>query len=120
MKGMNAATGRAIGGTDHLAQSIARILSTPLGTCIQRRTFGSELPELVDAPNNGATRIRLYAATVTALMRWEPRLTVTRVQLVAAGADLLDGRQYIDIEGWTDERDDLTTLRVPITNGSKA
>ncbi|MET5013361.1 baseplate assembly protein, partial [Burkholderia pseudomallei] len=44
-------------GHDHLAQSIGRIVSTPLGTCIQRVSFGSELPDHIDAPANGATRI---------------------------------------------------------------
>ena len=72
MKGMNAKTGRATTGLDHLYQSIDKILTTPIGTRIARRDFGSELPELVDAPNNATTRVRLYAATATALMRWEP------------------------------------------------
>ncbi|WP_038789844.1 baseplate assembly protein, partial [Burkholderia pseudomallei] len=48
MRGMNAETGRSMSGLDHLAQSIGRIVSTPLGSCIQRRTFGSELPDLID------------------------------------------------------------------------
>ncbi|RQZ68159.1 baseplate assembly protein [Burkholderia glumae] len=117
MKGMNAVTGRAISGVDHLSQSVGRILTTPLGSCIQRRSFGSELPDLIDAPTNGATRIRLYAAAATALMRWEPRLTVTRVQLVADAEEAFAGQQLVDIEGWTDERDEPVSLRVPVSNG---
>ncbi|CAJ7441137.1 Phage baseplate assembly protein [Burkholderia pseudomallei] len=117
MKGMNAITGRSMSGLDHLAQSIGRIVTTPLGSCIQRRTFGSESPDLIDAPANGATRIRLYAAIATALMRWEPRLTVTRVQVSATAGDAFAGRQFVDIEGWTDERDELVSLRVPMSNG---
>jgi phage baseplate assembly protein W len=120
MKGMNAVTGRAISGVDHLSQSIGKILSTPLGSCIQRRSFGSEVPDLVDAPGNGATRIRLYAAVATALMRWEPRLTVTRVQLVADTDGAFAGEQLVDVEGWTDERDELVSLRVPVSNGAAA
>ncbi|MBN3725626.1 GPW/gp25 family protein [Burkholderia sp. Ac-20379] len=120
MNGMNAVTGLTLSGTDHLMQSVERILMTPLATCLQRRTFGSELPELVDAPNNATTRVRLYAATVTALMRWEPRLTVTRVQLASESANPLDGSQTIDIEGLTDARDTPVTLRVPVTNGATA
>lgn len=118
MRGMNAETGRSMSGLEHLAQSIGRIVSTPLGSCIQRRTFGSELPDLIDAPANGATRIRLYAAIATALMRWEPRLIVTRVQISAAAADAFAGRQFVDIEGWTDERDELVSLRAPLSDGS--
>ncbi len=48
--GMNAATGRNLTGLDHLHQSIADILSTPIGTRVMRRDYGSRLPELIDAP----------------------------------------------------------------------
>ncbi|KAG0188577.1 hypothetical protein DFQ28_004622 [Apophysomyces sp. BC1034] len=61
--------------------SIGKIISTPLASCVKRRPFGSDAFAQVDAPSNGAERTRLYAAIATALMRWEPRLVLTRVQL---------------------------------------
>lgn len=85
MNGMNAVTGKPISGVDHLRQSIADILSTPIGTRIGRRDYGSLLPELIDQPANPAARVRIYAATALALLRWEPRLRVTRVQLMQRG-----------------------------------
>ena len=78
---MSAATGRAIDGEAHLRQSIADILTTPIGTRVMRRDYGSLLPELIDQPFNGATRVRGYGATATAISRWEPRLRLTRGQL---------------------------------------
>ncbi|WP_313539745.1 GPW/gp25 family protein [Sphingomonas sp.] len=78
---MNAATGKPLEGEAHLAQSVARILSTPIGSRVGRRDFGSLLPELVDQPANPASRIRIFAATALALKRWEPRIKVTRVAL---------------------------------------
>ncbi len=81
MRGMNAATGKPLEGEAHLAQSVARILSTPIGSRVGRRDFGSLLPELVDQPANPASRIRIFAATALALKRWEPRIKVTRVAL---------------------------------------
>jgi phage baseplate assembly protein W len=78
---MNVATGKWIEGDEHLAQSIAQILTTPLGSRVQRRNFGSLLPELIDQPFNDATRVRLYGATATALQSWEPRLQLKRVAL---------------------------------------
>lgn len=116
MKGMNATTGRAIVDLTHLYQSIAKILTTPLVSCVKRRTFGSELPDLVDAPFNGATRTRLYAAVATALMKWEPRVTLQRVQLSVDE----DGEQVIDLEGYTTESGDAVRTSVPLTNGSAA
>jgi phage baseplate assembly protein W len=103
MIGMNAETGRGTDGIDHLYQSINKILTTPVGSRVERRDFGSELPELVDAPNNPANRVRLFSAIATALMRWEPRLSLTRVTLQAPG---IDGTQMIDIEGVTTETGD--------------
>lgn len=81
MKGLSAATGRVIEGADHLRQSIADILFTPLGSRVMRRDYGSLLTELLDAPANRSTTIKLYAATALALMRWEPRLILRRVSL---------------------------------------
>ena len=92
MIGMNRQTGARLTGADHLEQSIADILGTPLGTRIGRRDYGSLLPELLDQPANTATRILLYAATALALLRHEPRLRVTRLSLDAsdvAGAAVL-------------------------------
>lgn len=96
MIGMNATTGRAITGLPHLFQSIGKILMTPRGTRLQRRPFGSDLLSLVDAPNNMATRVRVYAAAATALMSQEPRLQLRRISL----ADLSQsGTAVFDIEG---------------------
>lgn len=92
MNGMNATTGRTASGIEHLNQSIADILTTPMGSRVMRRDYGSLVPELLDHPLNGSTIVRLYAATADALMRWEPRIRLTNVQLQidASGAAILD------------------------------
>lgn len=77
--GMNAATGRYLAGTSHISQSIATILSTPLGSRVMRREFGSVIPELIDQPLNRATVLRLYSAAVVAIQQWEPRVRVGSV-----------------------------------------
>lgn len=82
MRGMSAQTGKAVEGEQHLHQSIADILTTPLGSRVMRREYGSLLADLIDQPFNGATRVRLFGATASALMRWEPRLRLTRVDLI--------------------------------------
>jgi hypothetical protein len=84
MTGMDAATGKPLAGDEHLRQSLARILSTPIGTRIARREFGSLLPELVDQPMNAVGRMRLFAATALAVLRWEPRLKLTAIALDGA------------------------------------
>lgn len=79
MIGMSATTGRALGGIDHLQQSIRDILTTPIGTRVMRRDYGSTLFELVDAPVNPTTQLLFYAATAEALAKWEPRFKIAQV-----------------------------------------
>ncbi len=114
MKGMNANTGKAIEGADHLAQSIADILSTPLGSRVMLRDYGSLLFDLIDQPLNAATAMLLRAATAIAIQRWEPRIKVSRVSLSGSPAD---GNLAITIAG---ARTDVppatarTTLSIPL------
>lgn len=78
--GISAVTGRRIEDIDHIRQSVRDILTTPVGSRVMRREYGSLLPDLIDQPLHGATLLRAYATTVMALVRWEPRIRITRVQ----------------------------------------
>lgn len=80
MSGTNIYTGRALGGLLHLRQSITDILTTPIGSRVMRREYGSHLFELIDAPANQGTLVDLYAATAEALAKWEPRFRLNRIQ----------------------------------------
>ena len=85
MIGMNAVTGKPLEGLDHLRQSIADILSTPIGSRVGRREYGSLLADLVDQPMNALGRMRLMAATALAIQRWEPRVTLSAVVIEQTG-----------------------------------
>lgn len=119
---MDARTGQPLSGNAHLAQSIGDILSTPLGSRVMRRDYGSLLFDLIDQPINAAVRMLMHAATAIALRRWEPRLRLTRVRLSAGpnSVNAAEGLLLIEIEG---ERTDLppansrVTLSIPIRRG---
>lgn len=96
MRGIDAHTGKALEGLAHLQQSISDILQTPYGTRVMRRDYGSLLPYLIDQPFNPATRLRLFAATATALMRWEPRVQVSRVTMQLGDAP---GQVVLTLDG---------------------
>lgn len=108
MIGIDAATGRRLSGEAHMRQSIADILATPVGSRVMRRDYGSTLYRLVDAPLTPALLVQIYAATVDALTKWEPRIRVIRVQAETAGPGhvsltitarrLVDGRA-VTLEG---------------------
>lgn len=95
MKGIDAQTGRPLSGIDHLRQSIRDILTTPIGSRVMRRDYGSRLYELVDAPMNSATLVDLYAATAEALAQWEPRFRLTRTRADSASS----GHIVLSLEG---------------------
>ena len=82
--GMNAETGRELTGLEHLKQSIADILNTPIGSRVMRRDYGSRLFELIDAPINRSTVVDIVAETAEALMKWEDRLVVSAVDVTGA------------------------------------
>lgn len=116
MSGMDAQNGLNVDGLCHLYQSIGKILTTPIGSRVARREFGSELFHLVDAPTNAATRVRLYAASAAALMRWEPRVKVSRFFLNVDD----DGKQVLDIEGTTTISGEQISTSVRLPQGSAA
>lgn len=75
--GMSAQTGRKLEGLDHIQQSVADIITTPIGSRVMRRDYGSLVPELLDMPMSDALMMQVYAATVIAVARWEPRIQIT-------------------------------------------
>lgn len=117
---MNRHTGRAITGLEHLRQSVGDILSTPIGSRVMRREYGSLVPELLDHPDNDATRVRLNAAVAGALMRWEPRIRLTRITM-ERNPDV-PGRCEITLPGTRENyrRQAPLTLTVPVANGGGA
>lgn len=114
---MNRQTGGALSETAHIGQSIADILTTPLGSRIQRREYGSLVPDLVDAPGNRQTLILIYAAIATALLRWEPRISLQRVQLHELTAA---GTAVLDIEAIRLDVNQALNLSVPLKLGAAA
>lgn len=111
MTGMNAQTGRRLEGLDHIRQSVRNILTTPIGSRVMRREYGSLLPELIDAPLNDATLLQAYAASIMALIRWEPRIRVTAIR--RSVSTVQPGQAVLEIDGQTREGQPLQ-LEVPI------
>ena len=114
MRGMSAIDGRVLEGADHLSQSIADILTTPIGSRVMRRDYGSLLPELIDAPFNGVHRLMLFGAIATALMRWEPRIRLIRVQLFQGASP---GSYTLDLDCVlvdANKSSDYTRLTIPL------
>ena len=78
---------------------------------VMRRHYGSEVPELIDQPLNGATILRIYAATAHAVLLWEPRIALTGLQLERGQ----DGKATLILDGVADEQS--VQLTVPVQQG---
>jgi phage baseplate assembly protein W len=95
MKGMSRTTGKYFNDLEHLKQSIVDILTTPVGSRVMRREYGSNLFYLVDKPVNRDFLQQIYAAVAEALERWEPRLNLKKVTV----DEVKDGRVTLSLSG---------------------
>ena len=101
MIGTDAHTGKPLSGDAHLRQSIRDILTTPVGSRVMRRTYGSRLFELIDAPVNRQTIADICSAVADALGRWEPRIKLdgVHVRSVENGAIMFDLSGTVTTDG---------------------
>ena len=95
MIGMDRHTGLPISGIEHLRQSIADILGTPLGSRVMKPEYGSKVRRFVDLPVNAGWKSAVQAEAARALGRWETRLTLESIQVIA----VLDGQVRFRLRG---------------------
>ena len=92
--GLDRNTGRLLTGLAHVQQSVRDILTTPLGSRVQRRHYGSRLYELIDSPTTPSRALDVFAAVAEALrprvidgvQYGEPRIRLDRVRFEPASA----------------------------------
>jgi len=85
---MDKNTGAALDEKNHILQSITDILTTPLGSRVMRRNYGSILFEFIDKPNNEALQLQIISAVIMALTEFEPRIEVIAANFVNAKHNL--------------------------------
>ena len=97
MTGIDASTGKALGGIAHLRQSVRDILTTPVGSRVLLRGYGSRLHELVDRPLGPGLLASIQAEAADALARWEPRLQLRRIRAASVAGE--HGHVTLALEG---------------------
>lgn len=103
--GMNRESGQVLDNDDHIAQSITDILTTSKGERVMRRDYGSLLPRLVDMPMNDYVIQQIYAESVIALITWEPRINIQRVNYT-----IVEGKFALIIEYYNKLTDRIRTV----------
>ncbi|MGU3447591.1 GPW/gp25 family protein [Enterobacteriaceae bacterium C34A] len=109
--GMNRTTGRTITDADHISQSMSDILRTPVGSRVMRRDYGSLLSSLIDMPQNDALNLQLMCACYMALLKWEPRVTITSLTLERR----FNGQMVVDLTGVIKGSGDPLSLTIPVS-----
>ena len=99
---------------DQIRQSIHDILTTPIGSRVMRREYGSLLPRLIDSPFNEITLLQLYAATATALLQWEDRINLNSVSINQVGR----GSFELEIDCNVVDNNQQQSLSIPLNFGS--
>lgn len=94
MKGMSRFTGEYLDDLAHLKQSIVDILTTPIGSRVMRRNYGSNLFRLVDSPINKDLFPQIYAAVAEALDNYEPRIKLEKINVT----EIKDSRIKLDLQ----------------------
>lgn len=94
--GANRETGAVATDWEHVKLCIQDILTTPIGSRVMLREYGSELFDLIDRPMTEQNILRCYAATYVAILRWEPGYRPTLFSIPQAGPD---GRMRIMMGG---------------------
>ena len=70
--------------------SIKRILETPIGSRVMLPEFGSKLHTLIDRKMDESFKLDFYRFTAEAILKWEPRVKLERVEI----NDRVEGKLY--------------------------
>ena len=110
---MNINNGANIPEINHLKQSISNILTTPIGSRVMRRDYGSNLFNKIDHPINGELIAEIYLDIVESLFIWESRFELDQV----AVQNIQNGKITIDLEGsFLNSGQKITLENIEITN----
>ncbi len=100
MSGINRNDGSEIATPwEHCLQSIIDILTTPVGTRVMRRGYGSAVPELIDRPGERDVVLEVTMAMGDAIAKWEPRFRFWGLGITGVEGLMTAGEFQIDVVG---------------------
>lgn len=100
--------------TEQIYQSIADILTTPIGSRVMRREYGSLLADLVDQPVGDTLLLKIYSAVYTALFLWENRISIEAISVSGMG----QGSLTVELEAMLSSTNQQVNLSIPLKMGA--
>ena len=99
-----------------IQQSLQDIITTPIGSRVMRREYGSLLFELQDQPINDSLVLKCYSAIYSAVSRWEDRVSITQIAMSS-----VSGNGFVfDIDSVYRVTGQQMNLRIPLNMGAGA
>lgn len=99
---------------DDINQSLEDIATTPIGSRLMRREYGTLLASLIDQPTGEALYLKIYSTLYTAYVRWEDRIDINQINV----AELKKGQLILDIVGILKTTGNQVSLSVPVKLGA--
>lgn len=90
--------GKIISYINQIRQSISDILTTPIGSRVMRRDYGSLLPELIDRPIDDVLILQCYSAIYSAILMWENRVIIEAISIGQVRQGTLEVRLYAHLD----------------------
>lgn len=109
--GMSRSDGRTLTDAEHISQSLADILRTPVGSRVMRREYGSLLSSMIDQPQTPALELQIKVACYFAVLKWEPRITLSTVTTERQ----FDGRMVVSLTGEIASTGETLSLTLPVS-----
>lgn len=100
----------------NIQQSIEDILTTPIGTRIMRRDYGSILMDLIDQPIHDALILKIYSAIYTAVTNWEKRISIEQINI----SQLSQGTLIVDLQAIYLTTNQNLNLNIPLQMGASS
>ena len=104
-------------GADNIRESIHIILLTNTGERIMLADFGGNLGRFLFEPNTAATHRAIVQSITRSLARWEPRITVSSVDVDVAEDDARAAVATLRYTLVATRANEQMRLRVPVGSG---
>jgi phage baseplate assembly protein W len=106
--------GKPLTEIEHIKQSLADLISTPIGSRIMRRDYGTQLANLIDQPTSEVLYLKCYSTIYLAVLRWEPRIEISKIFISSQE----QGKQVLDIEAVLTQSGQNLNMSIPISIGA--
>ena len=88
------------------------ILPTPVGSRVMRRDYGSLLSSMIDQPQSPALELQTKVACYFAVLKWEPRITLSAVTTERQ----FDGWMIVSLTGEIASTGETLWLTIPVAS----